>query len=481
MTNIAYDEAAHLLRRLGFGGPPEEISDLASRGREGAVDYLMDFSQIDNGGMDRLLAAGFDLSNPDDPAKFNLEEIQRWWFTRMAHTRRQFEEKITLFWHNHFATAVSKVNERFMFIQNQTLRNHALDRFDTLLLNVAQDPAMLFWLDGVTNVRGNPNENWARELQELFSMGIVDAVTEEQNYTESDVKEIARAFTGWTVRPPGRTDTNRLNYQFAIDPNQHDEGLKTVYGQTANFSGQDIVTIIAAKPATARFIAKKLFEAFAYPLTSSSADKAAIDKFANVYMTSGHSIKSVARAIFTSDEFFSSRAMFALVKSPIELVVGSVRMLGAIYNPGTLQRPGGSNILADASSFLNQQAYNPPDVAGWRPNLAWVNTSTMLNRFTYADFFASSRTANPNAPGLWLTHDQLKKLTKGSAKKTVGKFLEVLGPLPVDAATVRKLRDYLQVNDGGDVVGFSPDDRTIDQKVRGLVHLIMCLTEFQLC
>src|SRR5256885_408097 len=157
MATISYEEAAHLLRRICFGGSPEEIDDLVSRGREGAVDYLINYDQIDNRAMEDLLGRSFDFSNPNEPTKFNGAEIERWWFTRMVHTRRAFEEKLTLFWHNHFATAISKVPELLMFIQNQTLRQHALARFDDLLLKVAEDPAMLIWLDGITNVRGRPN------------------------------------------------------------------------------------------------------------------------------------------------------------------------------------------------------------------------------------------------------------------------------------------------------------------------------------
>jgi hypothetical protein len=173
MATLSYDEAAHLLRRMGFGGSPAEIEELAGRGREGAVEYLLDYRQIENTELDGLLARSFDFSDPNNFERFNRAQLQRWWLTRMTHTRRQFEEKMTLFWHNFFATAASKVPDLFMYLQNRMLRDAALDRFDQILLRVAQDPAMLIWLDGVTNVRGNPNENFARELQELFSMGML--------------------------------------------------------------------------------------------------------------------------------------------------------------------------------------------------------------------------------------------------------------------------------------------------------------------
>jgi uncharacterized protein (DUF1800 family) len=479
MAALAYDEAAHLLRRMGFGGSPDEIDDLASRGREGAVDFLINYNQTDNRALDDLLQASFDFSDPNDTTKFNGAELQRWWFTRMVYTRRPFEEKLTLFWHNHFATAISKVPEILMYIQNLTLRQNALGRFDDLLLRVAQDPAMLVWLDGITSVRGRPNENFGRELQELFTMGINDVVTGELNYTEDDVKEIARAFTGWKIAPP-RGAANPFAFTFLVNPDEHDNTTKTVYGQSANFGGEDIVAIIAARRTTARFLARKMIEAFVYPLTGTSTDRATIEKFADIYFSTNHSMKELARAIFTSDEFFSDRARFGLVKSPVELIVGAIRMLGARYNPGTSTRQENANILAGVSALIGQELFNPPDVSGWPHGLGWINTANLLMRFTYADLIAIFRTRDPNSPGLWLTPDQVRIYTKGNAKKTVKNFLSVLGPLIVDGPTNKALRDYLQTDDQGNSVDFVPDDLTIDKKVRGLIHQIMCLSEFQL-
>ncbi|HEX8184269.1 MAG TPA: DUF1800 family protein, partial [Blastocatellia bacterium] len=304
-------------------------------------------------------------------------------------------------------------------------------------------------------------------------------VTGEQNYTEQDVQEIARAFTGWKFFRR-RGDTDPFSFPFIVNPNEHDNTAKTVYGQTGNFNGDDIIAIIAARRATARFMVKKFFEFFVYPLTASPADKATIEKFADVYMTRNHSIKELVRAIFTSDEFFSERARFALVKSPVELIVSSIRMLGARYNPGTSARQENANLPVVMSIFLGQELFNPPDVAGWKLNLGWINTSTLLNRFTYADLLAINRTRDLEAPGLWLSHDRLRSLTKKSSKKTVKKLLSVLGPLDVDSQTVRTLRNYLETGDQGNAVDFVPDDLTIDKKVRGLAHLIMCLSEFQL-
>lgn len=468
MASLSYDEAAHLLRRAGFGGAPDEINDLASRGREGAVDYLINFGQINNQSMEDLLAASFDFS---DQQSINNGEIRRWWFTRLFTSKRQFEEKMTLFWHNHFATSSSKVQDFFMLKQNVLLRENALARFDDLLLKVSQDPAMLIWLDNITNVLGSANENFGRELQELFTMGIKDVVTGEENYTEQDVKEVARAFTGWNYqrRPP---------FPFQLNAGQHDNGTKTIHGQQGNFSGEDVITILGAKPATARYLTWKLLNFFVQPMTDSKADKKTIDKFANVYLNNDHSIKELVRAIFTSDEFYSERARFSLVKQPIELVVGAVRMLGATYSPGGPNSRGAAAIPIQSSRNMGQDLFGPPDVAGWSFNLGWVDTASMLERFNYTNLFVINR--NPSGLGAFATNDLLKSYTKASSKKTVKKFFSVLGPLSPGSSTRKMLQTYLETGDNGQPVGFTNNDATIDKKVRGLVHQIMCLPDFQL-
>jgi len=472
MASLSYDESAHLLRRAGFGGPPEEIDDLSSRGREGAVDFLINFNQIDNSAMDTLLAASFNFSTPDG---INNAEIRRWWFTRMVDTKRQFEEKMTLFWHNHFATSSSKVQDVFMLNQNVLLRQTSLDQFDNVLLKVSQDAAMLIWLDNITNVLGKPNENFGRELQELFTMGIKDVVTDEQNYTEQDVKEVARAFTGWNYR-------RQTPFTFQLNASQHDNGSKSIYtgtpwAQTGNLSGEDVITIISARPATARYLTWKLFNFFVYPLTGSAADKATIDRFAKVYLNNNHSIKELVRAIFTSDEFFSERAFFSLVKQPVELMVGAIRMLGGTFNQGTATARGNSAILQNSSRNMGQDLFAPPDVSGWDFNLGWVNTASMLERFNFANAYLTNR--NTTNPGIFVTNDQLKSITKPSSKKTVKKFLARLGPLSVGNA-LGTLRTYLETGDNGQPVTYVNDDATVDKKIRGLVHQIMSLPEFQL-
>jgi uncharacterized protein (DUF1800 family) len=474
-TPMTFDDAAHLLRRMGFGGSASQINSLVPMGREGAVAYLMNYSSIDDSNLDQVLSESFDFSDPTHSQNFNETEIRRWWYTRMVLTQQQFQEKMTLFWHNHFATSLSKVPFLYMYIQNQTLRQNALAQFDTLLLAVAQDPAMLIWLDGITNVAGTPNENFARELQELFTMGTNDVVTGQPNYTQDDVTAIARAFTGWKFQTQGGKS---FSPTFVINAAEHDNGLKTIYGQTADFGGQDVLTLIAARQSTARFMVTKFFEFFVYPLDlTNPTDLATIDTFANVYLNSNHSIADLLTAIFTSDQFFSDQARFALIKSPPEVISGSIRMLGAQYTPGVTRR---DSSLYTASANMGMDIFNPADVAGWELNLGWVNTSAMLERFNFADLLMTNRFTNSTTPGAFVTNTALQAYVKPNAKKTLNNLLSALGPLAPAEPAMKALKKYLQVDDNGNPVTFSGDAASIDEKVRGVVHQIMGLPEFQL-
>jgi len=481
MPTFEYDDAAHLLRRMGFGGSPKQITALQAMGLSGAVDHLLNFQKVDNSALNSLLDASFNFSHPYKFNDFNIDEVKRWWFTRMIHTARPFEEKMTLFWHSHFATADSKVdNPIFMYLQNQTLRNLAVGRFDDLLLAVAQDPAMLVWLDGVTNVAGDPNENFAREMQELFTMGIFDVISGQPNYTQDDVHQIARTFTGWGFYWPNY-NKKPFDLVFAIDPNSHDTGPKTIYGVTANYEGQDVLQIVAARQATARFLVKKFFNYFVYPLDlATSQDQQTVDTYANIYLTSNHSISAVLEAIFTSDEFFSDRARFALVKNPVEYVVGSILLSGATHNPGTQVYVGDAAVVQSLCDLMGQELLNPPDVSGWPVGIGWINTASALNRYTYADYVASNRPQNTSDAGVFLPAKVLKAQTKTTAVDTVANFANLLGPLPLDSASQANLVAYLTTASDGSTVDFTKNNQTVDDKIRGLVHQIMCLAEYQL-
>jgi len=300
-------------------------------------------------------------------------------------------------------------------------------------------------------------------------------VTGAANYTETDVKEIARAFTGWRYT---LKQGKRPRAVFFVDDTQHDNGSKTIYGQQANFSGEDVISVVCARRATARFLVAKLFQFFVYPLSDSAQDKTTIDKFADVYFSANHSIKELARAIFTSDEFFSQRARFALVKSPAELIAGTIRMLATSYNPGTLEQ--GDFGLYDQFRRQGLDLLNPFDVSGWKLNLGWLNTSTALERMNFANSLLSNRDFSKSAIGARLNNDFLKSHVDPNPATTVLNFLQLLGPLRTGDDAVRILTDYLQTDDDGTRIPFVPGDDTIDKQVRGLVYLILCLPEYQM-
>src|SRR5579885_898094 len=269
----------HLLRRAGFGASSAELDQYRKLGLSGTVDRLIDYESVDNSALENRLKS-YNL----DPNKY--ADLARWWALRMIYTARPLEEKMTLFWHGLLTSAVSKVGRSNpMFVQNQFLRANALGSFPDILKGISKDPAMMVWLDLETNRKGHANENYARELMELFSMGV-------GNYTEQDVRESARAFTGWVVRrklsAPGAYD-----FESAFVPRFHDTGSKTFLGQTGNFNGDDVVDIIVKEPVSAQFITRKLFSFFVYPNPTDDELK----PFVDVYTSSKYSIRAVMKAI----------------------------------------------------------------------------------------------------------------------------------------------------------------------------------------
>ena len=346
---------AHLLRRAGFGPSEQELTEYTALGFEGAVSRLLDYDALPELA-DRVL--------PEDVG------LHVWWLDKMLHTNRPLHEKMTLFWHGHLTSALQKVKDpNAMLAQNQLFRANALGNYGQLLRAISRDGAMIRWLDLQTNRKGAPNENYARELLELCTLGVAHS-------TDDDSDPVTRAFTGWTTTPDGR---------FQFNPNQHDAGQKTILGQTGPFDGDAVSDMLAAHPTTARFISAKLFRFFAYP----GPEPAVIDRLAEVYLQSDGSIKAVVGAIFRSPEFSSERAYRALIKSPTELVVGALRVLGADAVPPQ---------AVQAMRLLGQELFNPPNVAGWFGHRSWINASTLLGRFNVLGAVAT-QIGNPNIGG----------------------------------------------------------------------------------
>jgi hypothetical protein len=354
-------QAAHLLRRAGFGGTPAEIDALASLGMQGAVASLLHPSKPEVDFVDYP-----DATLLYDP-KVRTQTAENWWLDRMLRTQHPMVEKMTLFWHGHFATSIRKVSPAMMVGQINLFRSQSLGNFRNLLLAVSKDPAMLVWLDNRYNVAAHPNENYAREVMELFALGL-------GNYTEDDVKNAARAFTGWTLDKNGA---------FIFRPNQHDDGIKTFLGHTGPFDGADVLNIIVQQPIHQRFICRKLLEFFVY----SDPEPELIEGLAQTYALSGYDLAKTVGTIVRSNVFYSMRAYRALPKSPIEFVIGLQRMMEVKAVPkdtiGWLQRMG-------------QEPMAPPSVKGWDGGPTWINTSTLLARMNYVNRLV--KTAAPAQP-----------------------------------------------------------------------------------
>ena len=391
-----YDRAAHLLERAGFGGTPEEIGRLAAMTPRQAVDALVDFESIKSDlkpfdesgiwdpGMDPFPPSraeavrvarerGEGLGEKVRPEgsqrrlqpvvdKFfysltaNAIETQRlglWWANRMLTTNRPLEEKLTLFWHGHFATGENKVRDyRMMLRQNEMFRAQAAGNLRGLLVGILRDPGMLVYLDNGENIKKHPNENFGRELLELFSMGV-------GNYTERDVREAARAFTGWT--------NNVLDFKF--DAAQHDADEKTFLGRTGPFNGEDIIDIILKQPVTAEFVSGKLYRYFVREDVPASV-RASLGR---TFRESGYQIKPLLKQIFLSRDFYSPPAHATQIKSPVQLVVSTYKKLGLREVP-TIPDFGRT------TGGLGQSLFDPPNVAGWAGGRTWITPSTLLQR-----------------------------------------------------------------------------------------------------
>jgi uncharacterized protein (DUF1800 family) len=434
---------AHLHRRAGFGLSPEELKSAAAKGFDACVEELLHPEKIKDPLEERLTEMQgelFDLSS--------LEDAQAWWLYRMIHTRRPLEEKMTLFWHGHFATANSKVdNPRLMVRQNRLFREHALGKFKELLLGVSRDPAMILWLDNGLSSKKHPNENFGRELMELFTLGI-------GHYTETEVREVARAFTGWKQR----------DGEFSYDEKDHDDGPKTFLGQTWAWSGEEVLDALARHPATAEHLAGALVRFF----VSDEGDADMEKEVARTYLESGGDLRACVGWILRSPGFRDERAIRARVKSPVELAVGAIRELHSTLPVRAL--PG-------AITRMGQALFNPPVVKGWDGGLAWINTATLFERGSFANLLVTERGAKGDNwfdPGAWVAKD-------ADAKTAVATFVDALLDGRISDCTRAALEDYLPAEDkDGKPVPFKAGPQQLDQKVRGLVRLIVSSPEYQL-
>jgi hypothetical protein len=447
---FARRQAAHLLRRAGFGGTPAQIDALAALGPSGAVDGLLHPTAPD------LAFTDFpDASALYDPKTRNAA-AQNWWLDRMLRTQHPLTEKMALFWHGHFATSIRKVPAALMVAQIDLFRSQGLGNFRTLLLSVSKDPAMLVWLDNRFNAKAHPNENYAREVMELFALGL-------GNYTEDDVKAAARAFTGWT--------TDR-NLRFVERPQIHDDGEKTFLGRTGTFTGEDVIGIIVSQPIHQRFICRKLLEYFVY----SDPEPELIDALAQTYALSGFDIARTVGTIFRSNVFYSPRAYRALPKSPIEFAIGLLRFMDVRAVP------------RDTIAWLvrmGQEPLAPPSVKGWDGGPTWISTSTLLARFNYVNrIVKSTPPANITAPEVLATYPAFspEAIVAAAGGLDAQRVLATIARDAVDDDVTSDgralLMDYLESANATVPTPFGPEN--YQEKIRGALALALQLPANQL-
>jgi hypothetical protein len=451
-------QAAHLLRRAGFGGSSDDVARLAALGPSGAVDAL-------------LHPAAPDLAFPDYPASEVLYASARgkarsgtelWWLDRMLRTQHPLVEKMTLFWHGHFATSIAKVPAPLMARQIDLLRTAGLGNFRTLLAAVSVDPAMSVWLDNRSNSKAHPNENYAREVMELFALGL-------GAYSEVDVKEVARALTGWPYDAKTMT--------VAFDPRRHDDGIKTVLGRSGPFGLTDVIDIIVAQPVHQRFIARKLLEFFVY----SDPEPELTEAVAQTYALAGFDVAKTVGTILRSEVFHSPRAYRALPKSPIEFTIGLLRLCGATSVP-----PG----LPDALRRMGQEPLAPPSVKGWDGGPAWINTNTLLARFNFVNaLLATSGPAAGTAAAIGMPSVSPDAIVARAGGFDPGRIVATIVTDAVQNDVTSDVRATLLafLNSSGDVatagsqvnaVPFGPENYA--EKIRGALALTLNLPVNQL-
>ena len=461
---------AHLMRRAGFGATRDELESHVANGYEATVEELL---------------------NPADPQTLPEDLIRRYhvdqyelrqldgaaanWMYRMITTKCPLEEKIALFWHGLFATGYSKLNQaRVLLNQIDMFRRHGLRRFDNLLVELSRDPAMIIWLDNNENHKGAINENYGRELLELFSMGI-------GNYSEQDIKECARAFTGWTLGNAeymavrSMKDSiwpyGRIAWHYDYREEDHDDGEKTFLGETGRFNGEDVIDIICRQEATAHFIGTRLFQFFAADEVDEEGE-AVIETMMRTYFESGYEIRSMLRTLFNSDYFKSDSARFARVKGPAELVVGAIRLAGSYRTP-TL----GVNQLASQTGFMGPALLLPPTVEGWHEGVEWVDSGSLVERVN----FAAKEVGDVSKPGVRAIIDGLATDNGGvlSPEELVEKCLDLMGPIEGSEETHASLVDYALEEGGLDLRSHQPGDHS-EQRVGNLLRLVASTREFQL-
>ena len=462
---------AHLLRRAGFGATRDELEDYLALGYEGAVEALLNPADAGNMPDDLIRRYHVEQSELRD-----LAGSAAYWMYRMISTSCPLEEKTALFWHGLFATGYAKLNQaRSLLNQVDMFRRSGMGSFENLLVDLSKDPAMIVWLDNNENHDEAINENYGRELLELFSMGI-------GNYTEEDIKECSRAFTGWTLGNAeymairAAKDSiwpyGRIAWHFDYREQDHDDGEKTFLGETGRFNGEDIIAIIAKQESTAQFVATRLFQFFAADEITEFGEKA-IQEMITTYFSSGYQIKDMLRTLFHSDYFKSEEARFARVKGPVEMVVGAIRMAGNYQNPAL-----GIEKVSNTMLYMGQGLLQPPTVEGWHEGSEWIDSGALVERVN----FVAKELSNVQSPGVRSIIDRLEANSDAGILHPTALAkgcLDLLGPIDASEATQEVLVNYAARQGDLDLNGHQPGDEA-EQRVGNMLRLVAATREYQL-
>jgi uncharacterized protein (DUF1800 family) len=479
MNNREEALIGHLFRRAGFGASKADIDRFVTLGYEDTVDLLLDFGDTDDVN-DALLRR----YHPDKSVTHDNAGAGGYWLYRLVTAKNPLREKVGLFWHTIFATGYSKVtNGKPLTDQVKMFRDFGTGKLDQLLLELSKDPAMIIWLDNIDNHNGAINENYGRELLELFSMGV-------GNYTEEDIKECSRAFTGWTVANSDYVKQlavrnsiwpyGKLAWRYHFDSDDHDNGLKTFLGETGHFDGYDIIKMICKQPATARFIARHLYHFFVadeppvpqWPYVPPQ-DEDAIDYLEKVYFSSGYDLEAMLRALFTSDFFKSEESHFKKIKSPAELVVGLLRLTEEFDGPVFEFSDRNSQI-----TFMGQQLMNPPSVEGWHQGVEWIETGSLTERVN----FSSQMLGDISKPGI---RKVVNKVIENcgelySCDKCVDYCLVEIGALEASERVRDILVNFLH-DSGIEEINMTDQRELAEQKIANLLRVLGSMPEFQRC
>ena len=455
---------AHLMRRAGFGATRNELEARVAKGYEETVEELLHPETqppVDAYTLLRYQPAS--LLPGGQPPMGNVN-----WLYYLVNTKRPLEEKMALFWHHVFATGNSKVDNYDQLLEQiELFRENGLASYHELLYKVSTNPTMMFWLDNNQNHGTAVNENWGRELLELFSLGA-------GNYTEKDVREASRAFTGWTFETKiPRAPYGRFPWKFEYRPEDHDDGEKEFLGHRGRFNGEDILDIVVQQPACGKFICRHLYNFFvadepqvpAWPIEA-PRDQKAIDTLVGAFRDSKFDMRSVLRVLFNSDFFKNAR--FQHVKSPAEVVVSTLRFVGGYEIP----KPGYGELSMN-TAYMGQDLLNPPSVEGWHTGKEWINSGSLMARIN----FMAEKVGDTSAPGVRGIIDRLKAQGSLSPEQLVDGCLDLLGPVEVGADTKAQLLS--QANEWGQISWDNGKSQIADQHVGQMLQLIVATREYQ--